>query len=221
MKEEIKIYIFYLFGRNVSFEEYPAIGMNRISWKDGIGTVLYAYTPRKDIAMMFKKMRDMRKFEMRVVYMTALEYERFDKKYSDHLLNDYSYTINTMNFNKNKYSKDCTYILSTQVENYEVHDNIIEHLINLLGTSDDKGFDYIMYLLVNGVFKKKYRKVLDDIFSMSILLSDILYPYEASQYPSYNIDEAAMYAHLFHNTFKEGRKIKCESLSFIRNRKMI
>lgn len=215
MKDFISVYLFYIVDTSFSHHKYPAVDINDVKWNGKYGNTLYAFTPKKDLAKMFKDMRDPKKFICQKVKMNASQYENFNRKYFRRMLSDFPYKTNFIN-KEGYFVEKSRNILSTEREHDEVQENGIDYIMDVIDFMPPDSIRFIKYLIENDeVFHKKYINALGYILAVEDFVRDTYYPADIESSP--NIDQVSLYLKLFSNTFKEGSNIKCESLSSIEN----
>lgn len=206
----MKVYMFYIYGDKIYNKSYVAISDNTIDVSSNVPYALYAFTNNKEYSKKFKEYRNMKIFFEKVVKMTKEEYKELKEKYVECELNEILYKHPTL---QDSYYSTCDlmYILSTNLEsdrirfesNYYISKIFDKIKSTLTYIEPDDFIPNISYVLKN-VFEYNgminWLDMIDDIpFDMCI------------------VNEVAMYAYLYENTYKKGRVIECIYTGSLRN----
>ena len=65
----MKVYCFYLYGKDINSKKYPAISDDKIIYANGLEYTLYSFTNEKRYANIFRKSRKKEIFIEKIIYM--------------------------------------------------------------------------------------------------------------------------------------------------------
>lgn len=209
----MKIYTFYLHSENIDSLEFKGVDTDLIIHENNnYDHALYAFTPMKEMRDIFVNTRDMSIFFEKVIEVAREDYEDFCDEYDSALL-DIHVMKTSCDVDGIIYST-CIPVLCTTNES----DSIIYYKCDILEDILLEPFENDNLLKGLRRLKDKYIKILNRRFSVYYILSQLECPVEILDIPSrFEIDEVALFSHLFRNTFKKkGNKIPNEGLEILR-----
>jgi hypothetical protein len=209
----MKIYAFYLHSKIIDPSEFRGVDSELIIYENkNYEYALYAFTPMKEIRDIFVNTRDMSIFFEKVIEIPREDYEEFCDGHDPALLDIHG--MKTSCDVDGVIYPTCIPVLCTTYEAdsilYYKYD-ILEDLLLVPSENGNvwKGLNHLKY---------SYRKLLDKRYPLGYLLYQLDCPREMLNLPGkFELDEVALFAHLFRNTFKQkGSRIPNEGLEILR-----
>lgn len=215
----MKLYLFYLYSENK--EDLSNISCvvceDNIKKANDYYYCLYAFTPEKDIADIFKVTRDMNKFITKEYSISENDYDAFFGEHSDYVLEPHTYMTEAIC--GEVYEGRSLYLITTSTES----DTVLfdqESSISFLYADE---LSDLMDIPLN-VFKDKYQDALENKMNFSDAVRMFSSYYEDIPFLEVNIDTVMMYYKLFKLTYTErGFELLCTCGDSIKNlmRKMM
>lgn len=110
----MKVYCFYLYGKDINSKKYPAISDDKIIYANGLEYTLYSFTNEKRYANIFRKSRKKEIFIEKIIDMDKEQYEIFKENNLQFVISQYLYQ--TKKVVNGVITTDVTFIVSTQLE---------------------------------------------------------------------------------------------------------